>query len=265
MSRTPSTSIGTRSSTRSRRRRGLDLVAQRVARPAAGSTSRAASVGERHRLASRRASRRPARARRALRRAGARRASRGSLTGSVTTALASSRSATSPASRSDAPSVSRSDTPGATARASRRRPAARADGSRCRRRRASRGRSRAPAASTGPCRSASISLRMARARSMHPHAELGRAPSPRRPRTSSCTPSSASSWRTCSETFDCTVWRRSAAAVKLPVFGHREQRFELANVHAAPPSPGRIRRPRGWPGPELSDIATDRYYRFQRL
>ena len=64
-------------------------------------------------------------------------------------------------------------------------------------------------------RSASSSLRIARARSstFTPNS-VGTAP--RRSRTSSCTPSSASSWRTCSDTLDCTVWRRSAAAVKDP-------------------------------------------------
>ena len=39
---------------------------------------------------------------------------------------------------------------------------------------------------------------------------------PERPRASSVTPSSASSWRTCSETFDWTVRRMSAAAVNVP-------------------------------------------------
>ena len=98
-------------------RRVVDLVAQRVAlrRKDHG------MLGERrqrHRLAGVRARARRARDRRGLRRAGARRRAADPTTGSVTTALASSRSATSTASRSDAPSVRRNDSAGATRRIS---------------------------------------------------------------------------------------------------------------------------------------------------
>ena len=114
--------------------------------------------------------------------------------------------------------------------ASRPRPSARADGSPFRRHRGSRGPVSSPCSIDRSLCSASISLRIARARSMT------RTPNsvgtvPRRPRTSSCTPSSASSWRTCSETFDWTVCSWSAAVGEAARLGHGQERFELANIH----------------------------------
>ena len=139
---------------------------------------------------------------------------RRSLTGSVTIAWASSPPITSAARRSEAASLTRSRMPGARTRSAATR----------------RGTIQRLAVPTVPklasptsspwsmdrsTRSASSSRRTRRARSMtrSPHS-VGMAP--RRVRVSSSAPSSASSWRTCSETLDCTVASESAAAVKEP-------------------------------------------------
>ena len=249
-------------------RRGLDLVAQRVARRR--QDQRLARERRRTRSAPAPSAATPtARARRAPRRAGARRASRGSLTGSVTTALASCAFgdlAREPFGRAL----------GEPQRQPRRGAPHLGDDHRARARRLTVPTTPSVACPVSrPCSidrslcSASISLRIARARS------ITRTPNsvgtvPRRPRTSSCTPSSASSWRTCSETFDCTVWSWSAAAVKLPVLGDGEQGLELANVHGLQASSDcRTRIDRAMAGrPRTGALAglpiavADRYYRF---
>ena len=145
MSRMPSTSTGTRSSTVLGRGRDFDLVAQAGSRPAAGSTIDSRASGERDRTRSRRDPQAaPATGRRALRRAGARRTSRGSRDGLGDDRLASSR-----VGDFDGEPLRRAfGQPQRHARRdalrSRRRAAAPATGSRCRRRRASRGRSASP-------------------------------------------------------------------------------------------------------------------------
>ena len=140
---------------------------------------------------------------------------RESLTGSVTTACESSRPATSAASRSDAPSVTRSESAGAcSAQVGDDRghePAAD---------RADRAEGRVAGLEALEHRDVGAQVRRARggrggpARARSSPNSVGTAP--RRPRLKRLTPSSSSSWRIWSETFDCTVCRWSAAPVNDP-------------------------------------------------
>ena len=139
---------------------------------------------------------------------------RGDVIGSVTTAWPSSPARTSEASRSDAPSLMRSCTPGASDRRS-------ATSAGIIQRLAVPTMPRLACPVRSPCSidrsacmaSSSRRIRRARSRTAAPHS-VGIAP--RRPRTSRSAPSSSSSWRTCSDTFDWTVDSTSAAAVKDP-------------------------------------------------
>ncbi len=103
----------------------------------------------------------------------------------------------------------------ARARGGRRRARGRASGSRCRRCRSWRCRPAAPGARRRP-RGAAAARAGCGARGSSTTWPDSVGVAPERPRASSVTPSSASSWRTCSETFDCTVRSMSAAAVNVP-------------------------------------------------
>ena len=239
-------------------RRGLDLVAQRVARGRKDQRSRSRGPPARSApFASGRDDAGTSATRSSSRRCST--TSRGSLTGSVTTALASSRSATShrePLRRAfgepqrqagrDAPHLGHDHRARAERLTVPTTPSVACPVSR-------------PCSIERSLCSASSSLRIARARSMT------RTPNsvgtvPRRPRTSSCTPSSASSWRTCSGNVRLDRVQAVGGGREAALLGHREQRLELANVHVRP----RSGRSQERSGPLCAPIAnTDRSYRYK--
>ena len=216
MSRMPSTSTGTGSVTPRRARRRS--ISRRSGLPAGRQHRAACSTSrfERHRVGCRARRCRRRRARRAPRRAGARptsRSSRHRLGDDRLRELA--RSAPR---RAAAPTRPRSRAARRPARAGAEVGDERGDEP------PARGADDAEAGVAGPgvpcsmarsSRIGSSSRRMRRARS-RPTSPTRSGRRPCAPGPAASTPSSASSWRTCSETFDCTVARTSAAAVNEP-------------------------------------------------